>query len=449
MTDSAPDRDKKSAAVRVVIVGGGFAGLAAARGLSRGGAAGRCRVTLIDRRNHHLFQPLLYQVATASLSPADIAAPIRKVLSRQRNATVLLGEVVRIDTESRHVEMREGRVPYDILVLACGVGQSYFGHDDWAADAPGLKSIEDAVEIRRRFLLAFEAAEREADPEARRAQLTFIVVGGGPTGVELAGAMAEIAHRSMPADFRSIDTTTARIILVEGDDRLLGAFPRSLSARARRDLERLGVEVRLSSRVTHVDDDGVLIGAERVNAQCVLWAAGVKAGPLSATLARERSAVALDHSGRVRVEPDLTVPGLPEVFVVGDLASVRSPRTGEAVPGLAPAAMQMGRHAARVIRARLSGKPLPPARAAFRYVDKGMLATIGRARAVADIRGVRFTGLLAWLLWAVVHIFFLIGFRNRVLVIIQWAWEWAVFQKGARLITGDAHMDLRRTVDHR
>lgn len=421
---------------RVVILGGGFAGLSAARALARAPVS----ITLVDRRNHHLFQPLLYQVATASLSPADIAAPIRKVLSRQRNATVLLGEAVSIDTASREVVLKDGRLGFDHLIIACGVTHSYFGHEDWAPLAPGLKSIEDAIEIRRRFLLCFEAAEREADPEARRAKLTFVVVGGGPTGVELAGAMAEIARRSMPRDFRSIDTRTARIILVEGEDRLLNAFPPELSARAKRDLERLGVEVRINSRVTHVDPDGVRIGDERVNAECVLWAAGVQAEGLAKSLGVE-----LDRSGRVKVEPDLSVPGFPRVFIAGDLAAVSDPKSGKPVPGVAPAAMQMGRYVGRLI-AREAGRPdnakKPGDRSPFRYVDKGLLATIGRARAVADIRGLRLKGLLAWLLWAGVHIFFLIGFRNRIIVMMQWAWEYLLFQRGARLITGNAELEL-------
>lgn len=404
---------------KVVIVGGGFGGLASAKALRRA----RVHITLIDRRNHHLFQPMLYQVATASLSPAEIAAPIRKVLSKQKNCRVLLGDAVGVDVAAREVVLSDGRVPYDRLILACGVTHSYFGHAEWAAAAPGLKTVDDATEIRRRFLLCFEAAEREENEAARRAKLTFVVVGGGPTGVELAGAMAEIARRSIPADFRSIDTRTARIVLVEGGDRVLGAFPPELSARAKRDLEQLGVEVQLNARVTHVDDRGVNIGATRIDAGCVLWAAGVQAEPIARTLGAE-----LDASGRVKVNADLSVPGHPEIFVVGDLATIVDKRTGKPVPGVCPAATQMGRHAARCIA---SGRGRP-----FRYVDKGILATIGRARAVADIRGVRFAGLVAWLLWAGVHIFFLISFRNRVIVMMQWAWEYLFFQRGARLITG-------------
>ena len=430
---------------RVLIVGAGFAGLTLAQHLGRS----PFDVTVLDRRNHHLFQPLLYQVATASLSPADIAAPIRKVLSGQRNTRVLLGEAVGIDTANRLVRLRDGELAYDILCLCCGVSHSYFGHAEWAGLAPGLKTVEDAIEIRRRFLLAFEAAEREQDAAARRAKLTFVIVGGGPTGVELAGAMAEIARKSIPADFRAIDTASARIVLAEGADRLLGAFTPDLSARAKRDLEGLGVEVRLNARVTAVDTGGVKIGDERIDAANVLWAAGVEAEGLARGLG---SGVPLDHAGRVVVNPDLSVPGHPEIFVLGDLAQISDPRTGKPVPGIAPAAMQMGRHAAREIdaraRAQATGLASPPSRP-FRYRDKGILATIGRARAVADIRGMHFAGLAAWLLWALVHIFFLIGFRNRLLVMIQWAWEWALFQRGARLITGSTDLALNRPEDDR
>ncbi len=420
----------------MVILGGGFAGLCAAKALARAPVA----VTLVDRRNHHLFQPLLYQVATASLSPADIATPIRKVLSRQRHTTVLLGEAVAIDVAGREVVLKDGRLPFDYLVVACGVSHSYFGHDEWEPLAPGLKSIEDATEIRRRFLLCFEAAEREPDPEARRAKLTFVVVGGGPTGVELAGAMAEIARRSIPRDFRSIDTRTARIILVEGEDRLLTAFPPELSARAKRDLERLGVEVRTGARVTEIDRECVRVGEERIGAECVLWAAGVKAEGLVRCLGVE-----LDRSGRVKVEPDLSVPGHPRIFIAGDLAAVSDVKTGKPVPGVAPAAMQMGRHVGRTIAREAAGSAAgkPAERRPFRYVDKGLLATIGRARAVADIHGLHLRGLIAWMLWAGVHIFFLIGFSNRIIVMVHWAWEYLVFQRGARLITGRTELGLR------
>ena len=433
---------------RLVIIGAGFAGLTLARALNRA----PLQITLLDRRNHHLFQPLLYQVATASLSPADIAWPIRKVLSRQRNARVLLGEAVRIDAARRVVVLTDGEVPYDILALCAGVSHSYFGHEQWAPLAPGLKSVEDAVEIRRRFLLAFEAAEREEDPAARRARLTFIVVGGGPTGVELAGAMIEIARRAIPADFRSIDTASARIVLVEGSPRLLAAYPPDLSARAKRDLEQLGVEIILGRHVTAIDERGVSIGDERIEARNVLWAAGVAAGPLAATIGP-----ATDRAGRLGVNPDLTLPDHPEIFVLGDLAVHIDPRTGLPVPGIAPAAMQMARHAARVIRSRAAGSRATGVPALghtsanhpqvselpFTYHDKGMLATIGRARAVGVIGSLHLRGLLAWLLWAVVHISYLISARSRIVVMYQWAWEYLLFQRGARLIIGDTNLHLR------
>lgn len=428
---------------RVVIVGGGFAGLAAARAMARAPVA----ITLIDRRNYHLFQPLLYQVATASLSPADIAAPIRNVLRRQRNCEVTLAEVVGLDLERRIVRVRDAsadgveasnarEVPYDYLVVATGATHSYFGRDDWATWAPGLKDIGDATEIRRRFLMAFERAELEPDASARRALLTFVVVGAGPTGVELAGAMSEIARKSMPRDFRRIDTTSARIILCEGQERVLPEYPASLSQRALHDLRALGVETLLGTTVTAVDERGVLArtnGVEqRIDASCVFWAAGVKASPLGAMLSAD-----VDRVGRVRVEADLSVAGHPEVFVLGDLAATR-----EKAPGIAPAAMQMGRFAGRLIASeaqRALQSADRPQRPAFRYRDKGMLATIGRSRAVADIRGHRFAGFPAWALWLGVHIFFVIGFRSRSLVLLQWAWAWFTFQRGARLITGDIH----------
>lgn len=415
---------------RVLILGGGFAGMHAARGLRRAAV----RVTLIDRRNHHLFQPLLYQVATASLSPADIAAPIRHVLRSQRNAEVWLGEVEGVDLARRVVRLSDAEVDYDYLVVATGATHSYFGNDGWAPHAPGLKTVEDALEIRRRFLLAFEAAEREADGAARERQLTFVIVGAGPTGVEMAGAMAEVAYRVVPRDFRAVDTTTARIVLVEGMDRVLPTFPEELSARAERQLGDLGVEVRTGARVTHVDDGGVTLqGEERIPAANVVWAAGVAASPVGAMLGAP-----LDRAGRVRVEPDCSLAGHPEVFVVGDLAHFE--QHGRPVTGVAPAAMQMGDHAARAIRADLEGD----ARPAFRYVDKGLLATIGRAAAVGQVGSFRFSGLVAWLVWAVVHIFYLIGFRNRVLVMLEWAWAWLTYQRGMRLITGEPPVELER-----
>lgn len=412
----------------VVILGGGFAGLRCARAL-RGAPV---RITLIDRSNHHLFQPLLYQVATASLSPSDIASPIRSILKRQKNLEVWMGEAVDVDVDRRVVVLRDGEVPYDYLVVATGVTHAYFGRDDWAPHAPGLKTVDDALEIRRRFLLAFETAEREADEAARRRLLTFVIVGAGPTGVELAGAMAEIARQVMPREFRSIDTTTARILLVEGADRVLPGYAPSLSAKARRQLERLGVEVRTGARVTEIEEGAVWIGDERIEAGNVFWAAGVAASPLGARLGAE-----VDRAGRVKVAPDLSVPGHPEVFVAGDLAAVE--QGGRPVPGVAPAAMQMGRHVARAIRADLEGRPRP----VFRYFDKGSLATIGRAAAVAEIAGLKLSGLVAWLVWVFVHILYLIGFRNRLVVMVQWAWAYLMYQRGVRLITGDRTVQLR------
>jgi len=405
-----------------VILGGGFGGLYAARAL-------RCapvRLTLVDRRNHHLFQPLLYQVATAALNPSDIAVPIRRVLRRQENATVLLGEATAVDLAARKVILADGEVPYDYLVVATGATHSYFGHDDWARFAPGLKTIEDALEMRRRILLAFEAAERETDPARRSAWLTFVVIGGGPTGVELAGALAEIARRILSTDFRGIDPASARVVLLEAGPRILGAFDPVMSERATRELRVLGVEVITAAAATEIDALGVSAGARRLSARNVLWAAGVAASPIGRSLG-----VPLDRSGRVPVAPDLTLPGHAEVFVIGDLAALR--QDGRTVPGVAPAAKQMGRHAARGIRRALRGLPGEP----FHYRDAGMLATVGRAAAVAEFGRFRLSGFLAWLFWLVVHIYFLIGFRNRLLVVLQWAWLYLRQESGARLITGE------------
>ncbi|MCC6675584.1 MAG: NAD(P)/FAD-dependent oxidoreductase [Phycisphaerales bacterium] len=428
---------------RVVIVGGGFAGLYAAKALARAAV----RVMVIDRRNHHLFQPLLYQVATAALSPAQIAAPIRKVLSKQRNAEVLLAEVEGVDTARRvvllgpaaGVESGDREVPYDYLIIATGASHSYFGNEAWAPFAPGLKTIEDAVDIRRRILMAFERAERERDEAERKRELTFIVIGAGPTGVEMAGALAEIAVKSIPRDFRRIDTSSARIVLVEAQDRVLPAgFPPELSARARDSLVRLGVEVRLGQRVMAVDAEGVQLrrqdgSTERLGARNVIWAAGVKASSLIASLGTP-----MDRAGRAEVGPDLAVPGHPEVFVLGDAARVVDARTGQEVPGMCPPAIQMGVYAGGIIAGETRGpRPDPSSRRPFRYRDKGLLATIGRNKAVAFVSGFRFSGYPAWALWALVHIFYLIGFRNRVLVMIEWAWAYLVFERGARLITGE------------
>jgi NADH dehydrogenase len=396
---------------RVVIVGGGFAGLNAARALK----GADVEITIVDRRNFHLFQPLLYQVAMAALNPSDIAYPIRSIFKNQRNVVqVLLGEVTGIDLENRSVIVEDESVPYDHLVLATGATHSYFGHDEWEELAPALKTVEDALSMRARVLLAFENAD--AEPEEADRWLTFIVVGAGPTGVELAGALEEIAVHAMGHEFDRVDPARARVILVEGADRVLPPYVPSLSASAQRQLEELGVEVRTDCLVESIDETGVTLSSgERIEAGTVLWAAGVQASPVGAMVGE------VDRAGRVLVEDDLSVPGHPEVFVAGDLAAV------EGVPGVAPAAMQMGRHVARVIS---SGERTP-----FRYRDKGSLATIGRARAVADIKGFRFTGFLAWFAWLAIHIFYLIGFRNRFFVLAGWAWHYLTFRRGARIIT--------------
>jgi NADH dehydrogenase len=426
---------------RVVIVGGGFGGLTAAQALKHAPVD----VLLIDKRNHHLFQPLLYQVATAALSPADIAAPIRKVLRRQRNAEVLLAEVTGIDTAARTVSVGSHSIPYDYLILAAGATHSYFNHPEWEQHAPGLKTIEDATEIRRRFLLAFESAEVEGDAEARRAALSFVIVGGGPTGVELAGAIAEIARSVIPQDFRRVDTRTARVVLVEALPRILPAMPEKCSADAKKQLEELGVEVLLNTRVTRVDESGVVAGNRGeviLPARNVFWAAGVKASPLGALLGAE-----CDRAGRVIVQPDLSVPLHPEVFVVGDMAAVQDPRTGALVPGVAQGALQGGRHAARIIAAEVAAKQAAqpaPSRPAFTYVDKGNMATIGRYRAVADIAGRRLRGFVAWVIWSTIHVLFLINFRSRLAVMLSWVWTYLFFDRGARLITGNSNLAVVR-----
>lgn len=409
------------AAPRVVIVGAGFGGLYAAKSLRRAPV----HLTVLDRRNHHLFQPLLYQVASAALNPSDIAAPIRRILRHQANAEVLLADVESIDVQGKRVVLRDGEVPYDHLILATGATHSYFSHPEWARLAPGLKSIEDALEIRRRVLMAYETAEREPDPRVQKIWLTFVIVGGGPTGVELAGAFAEISRRTLARDFRHIDSRRARVILVEGEPRVLPAYPEQLSAAARQQLARLGVEVRTGTHVTAIDEGGVSIGGERVEARTVFWAAGVAASPLARSLG-----VPLDRAGRVPVQPDLTIPGHAEIQVIGDLAVIY--QGGKLVPGIAPAAIQEGRHAARNIIRSIGGLPS----LAFRYRDKGSLATIGRAAAVADLGRVKLSGWIAWVAWLVVHIFFLIGFRNRLLVLIEWSWSYVTSERGARLITG-------------
>ncbi len=421
---------------RVVIVGGGFAGLAAARAL----AGAPVDVLLVDRRNHHVFQPLLYQVATAALSPADISASIRAVLRGQRNCEVVLAEVTGVDLEGRRVRLGEAWRGYDFLVLAAGATHAWFGHDDWAPLAPGLKTIEDATEMRRRILLAFESAEYEGSAEARRAELTFGIVGAGPTGVELAGAIQEIAGRTIPEDFRHIDTRTTRVILFEAGDRILPTFPPQLSARAQRDLERMGVEVRLRSQVTGVTRQGIHLGDSFVPLRNVFWAAGVEASPLGRALG-----VPVDRAGRVLVGPDLAVPGHPEVFVVGDLAAAKSADTGRPVPGVAQGGIQMGRHVARTIAAQARAGGSAVARRPFAYRDKGSLAVIGKAKAVAEIGRLRTGGFAAWLLWGGVHILFLIGYRNRVQVLLNWFWNWLLDARDARLITGPASLEVRES----
>jgi NADH dehydrogenase len=407
---------------QVVIVGAGFGGLSAAKALAKADAD----VTVIDRRNHHLFQPLLYQVATAALAPTQIASPVRSVLRRQANVRVELDEVTGVDLDHRRVRLGERTIPYDQLILATGAAHAYFGHDEWAKDAPGLKSLEDALALRRRILMAFEAAE-VADSDAERTRLlTFVVVGAGPTGVGLAGAIAELAKRALTCDFRHIRSLMARVLLVEAGPRVLLAFPEKLSAYAKRALEHLGVEVRLGQAVTACDADGVELGPERIAAANVIWAAGVQASPGGMWLGAET-----DRAGRVLVEPDLTLKDHPEVFIVGDLARI-SDGSGNPVPGVAPAAKQAGVHAARTIAARLAGKPAP---GRFRYADFGSLATVGRQAAVVSLGPVRLTGFLAWAFWCAAHVYFLIGFRNRAQVTLDWLWSYLTFERGARLIT--------------
>ncbi|MBK7907069.1 MAG: NAD(P)/FAD-dependent oxidoreductase [Gemmatimonadetes bacterium] len=422
------------ARTRVVIIGGGFGGLNAARALARADV----EVLLIDRTNHHLFQPLLYQVATTSLAPSEITAPIRWVLRAQKNVTTLLGTVEQVDRRNRAVRVKGEPDPihYDYLILATGTRHAYFGHDEWEKWAPGLKNIEDARRIRKRFLLAFERAEWEEDPGARQALLTFVVVGGGPTGVELAGVLPEMCRVAFRPDFRRIDTAKVRVILVEGGPRILPAFPESLSARAQRDLEKLGVEVRTNTLVTHIDEQGVDVGSERIASQSVFWAAGNAASPLGKTLD-----VPLDRVGRVLVEPDLSVPGDPRVFVIGDLAAAKLP-DGTFVPSVAPAANQMGQHAARNIRALIAGEPSRP----FTYLNKGDLATIGRHKAVASFGGgrIRIAGYFAWFTWLFVHIAYLVGFRNRISVLLQWAYNYVFFERGVRLITETEDASMSR-----
>jgi NADH:quinone reductase (non-electrogenic) len=422
---------------RVLVVGGGFAGLYAAKGLSRDD---RIDLTLVDRRNFHLFQPLLYQVATGALSPGEIAQPLRSIFRRQRNTTVLLGQAIGIDPDAREVQLSDGGpIGYDTLVVASGAHFAYFGHDDWARNAPGLKSLDDALEIRRRILIAFEAAEREHDPERRREWMTFVVVGGGPTGVELAGALGEIANDTLKTDFRSIDPSQARIVLVEALDRILPTYPPGRSRSAKRQLERLGVSVRTGTKVVHIDDRCVKVaigdGEERWPARTVLWAAGVQVSSFVAAVAAA-TGVGQDRAGRILVEPDLTIPGHPEIFVIGD-AAVQPWKKDKPTPGVAQGAIQGGSYVSRVIRRRLSGETTQP----FSYSNHGDVAVIGRAAGVTDIPWLgpfgRQGGFTAWALWLLIHIAYLIGFANRVVVITRWGWSFVTHGRGSRLITGD------------
>jgi NADH dehydrogenase len=414
---------------RVVIVGGGFGGLYAARSLGKAPVS----LTVVDRRNFHLFQPLLYQVATGALSPGEIASPLRYVLGRQRNTEVLLGEAVDFEVDRRHVVLRDGEVAYDDLIVATGATHHYFGHDEWAQTAPGLKTIEDATEIRRRILFAFEEAERERDPAKRHAWLTFVIVGAGPTGVELAGALGEIANDTLRHDFRHINPAEARIVLLEGADRVLPPFPPDLSAKAERQLIELCVRPRTGARVTGIDADEVTVEVhgqvEHIPTHTVLWAAGVRASSLGKKLA-ERTGAQVDQAGRVVVEPDLTIPGHPEIHVIGDLAAFTD-QAGKPLPGVAPVAMQQGRYVARLIVKRLRGETAGP----FRYFDKGTLATIGRNKAVAQFGRLHVSGFPAWFLWVFVHLMYLVEFENRLLVLVEWVCNYITRNRGARLIT--------------
>ncbi len=407
--------------MHIVIIGGGFGGLDAARGFRDADV----RVTLVDRHNYHLFQPLLYQVATAALSPGDIASPIRWILRKQKNVQVLLADARAIDAPNRRVILDRGELTYDYLILATGAAHSYFGHPEWEDRAPALKTLDDALEIRRRVLLAFEAAEREADPQQRTRLLTFVIVGGGPTGVELAGALAEIARQSLPQDFRSINPRSARIVLIEAGPDILSTFPEPLRTRAREALTRLGVEVRTGVPVTRIDESGVTFGSEVIPAQTVLWAAGVAASPLAKSLG-----VPLDRVGRVTPQPTLALAEYPNIFVVGDLCAFM--QDGKLLPGVAQVAMQQGAHAARNVLRAIRGEPLEP----FRYRDYGTMATIGRGSAIGDVFGFKISGFFGWLFWIFLHIFWLIGFRNRIVVMTEWAWSYITLQRRVRLITG-------------
>jgi NADH dehydrogenase len=440
------DEAKNQSPHQVVIVGGGFGGLYAAKALSKAPV----KVTLVDKRNFHLFQPLLYQVATGGLSAGDISSPLRSVLNRSKNTEVLMGEVIDVDIQQRKVKLQNQELTYDTLIVATGVSHHYFGNDQWAPKAPGLKTVEDALEMRRRIFLAFEAAEKETDPEKRRAWLTFVIVGGGPTGVELAGAMAELAYSTLKNDFRNIDTSETRILLLEGLDRVLPPYPPELSVKAQASLERLGVTVEPKTLVTNIEDNIVTIRrgdrTEQIPARTVLWAAGMKASGMGEILSKATGAEC-DRAGRVMVEPDLSVAGHPNIFVIGDLANFTH-QDGKPLPGIAPVAMQQGQYVARLIQKRFKGETLPT----FHYRDFGNLAVIGRHAAVVDLRFVKFAGLPAWLFWIFVHIFYLIEFDNKLLVLIQWAWNYFTRNRGARLITNQdepSSMGVEDTSDYR
>ncbi|MBD2039529.1 NAD(P)/FAD-dependent oxidoreductase [Microcoleus sp. FACHB-672] len=429
---------------QVVIVGGGFGGLYAAQELRRASV----EVTLIDKRNFHLFQPLLYQVATGSLSPADISSPLRAILSGSKNTKVLMAEVLDIKPEDQKVVLRGQEIPYDTLIVATGVSHHYFGKDEWASMAPGLKTVEDAIEMRRRIFLAFEAAEKETDPEKRRAWLTFVVVGGGPTGVELAGALSELAYSTLKKDFSKIDTTEARILLLEGMDRVLPPYPPELSEKAQQSLEHLGVTVRTRTLVTNIEDHLVTMRCgeetEQIQAQTILWAAGVKASGMGQIIS-QRTGAELDRVGRVMVESDLSVKGHPNIFVIGDLANFSHQEDGKPLPGVAPVAMQEGQYLAKLIKAKLAGKSLQP----FSYADYGSLAVIGRNKAVVNLGFVKFSGFPAWLAWVFVHIYYLIEFDNKLIVMIQWGWNFFTRKRGARLITNqDEKIEVEGEVEN-
>lgn len=426
----------KNALPKVLVIGGGFGGLNVVKGLKNAPVD----ITLVDRRNHHVFQPLLYQVATAELEPANIAAPIRSILAKQANVAVGLAEVRGVDLARKVVLLPRGEMAYDYLVIASGVQQSYFGHDEYRPLAPGLKTIDDALEIRRRILLAFEAAEWEADPEARSAKLTFVIVGGGPTGVELSGAIMDVATRSLPKEFRHIDTRTARVILVQGGGRLLPAMPADLSEKAQRDLEKSGVEVRLNSYVTAVTEEGVKVGEEQIAATNVFWAAGVHGQPLVETLG-----VDLDRASRIVVGPDLSIPGHPQVFAIGDAAYAIDAKTGQPVPGMAQGAIQTGKFVAEIIRCDMQDVA-PQERPAFSYTDKGSMAIVGRGKAVAAMGRLHLSGFVGWLSWGGLHVLFLVGFRRKFVTATEWVRSYLFGQRYARLITGDQRLELKDAV---